>query len=392
MQTQKLGILGGGQLAWLTVQEAKKLGFRALAYVKNDGDPVCQDADETHVGELDDLKALSQFVDESDVVLFESELVPLHVISQLSHEAKGKFRPSLETMAVGANKWSQKQLFQKTGLASAPAFTEDQPESLLEKAEERFPEGYVLKWAQGGYDGHGVRVVRPTDKDHTAESLAFIRAATDKGHAVYAEALVPFQSEFAMVATRNQAGDCTTYPLVESIQTQGVCHYVRGPATNRGISPDLEQQAQDACQKLGRELGIIGSFAIEFFLSEQGELLLNEFAPRVHNSGHYSSDASATSQFENHVRACLDLELGSTVSAPHFAMINILGQADFTGAVQEPKFQTEGATCYWYGKAESRPMRKIGHVNLTAADQASLEQKIKLVDEEIATWQKQAHS
>jgi 5-(carboxyamino)imidazole ribonucleotide synthase len=173
---------------------------------------------------------------------------------------------------------------------------------------------------------------------------------------------------------------------VISQQVEGVCSEVRGPARRFEIPQVMEDKAAEISKSLANYTGLYGSFAIEFFYTKSGELLVNEIAPRVHNSGHFTQNASPCSQFENHLRAAVGMPLGQTESDQYFSMMNILGPVSYYGKVEAPTLRIPGATLHWYGKEDSRPGRKIGHVNLVAADQDQLRGLLAKIQLSLDAW------
>jgi 5-(carboxyamino)imidazole ribonucleotide synthase len=219
-----------------------------------------------------------------------------------------------------------------------------------------FPNGYVLKWGEGGYDGKGVL---RSDRADNATQIKFCNEALAKKATVYAEELIPFKRELAIVGVHSRNGDFLTYPLVFSEQDRGICSLVSGPAD---VDTALEHTAQKLTQTLAKRAGLIGSFALELFETINGALIINEIAPRVHNSGHYSQDACSISQFENHWLALLGLPPQEPVVAAAFVMVNILGREDNAVGVDFPQIPT-GFRLHWYGKELGKPRRKLGHLN-----------------------------
>ncbi|SMF59449.1 5-(carboxyamino)imidazole ribonucleotide synthase [Pseudobacteriovorax antillogorgiicola] len=392
-QNPRLGILGSGQLALLLTQSARSLGYPVHIYAKHEDDPACADADRVLIGPLDDRQRLTVFLKDVDVVMFESEFIDTALLASIAEGEPTVFAPDLRAMDVGADKWQQKQLFNSLSIATSAAIPSDSYEavaSFVDAAVAEFSGGFVLKWAREGYDGIGVHVVPHPEDCHGAAhkaALIFCEKAIGKGSVVYAEAFVPYERELAMVACRDGAGNMTFYPLVETQQKQGVCHTVKVPASEWGVSREISEAAEASCRKVAEHLGLVGSFALEFFFTKSQDLLVNEFAPRVHNSGHYTSDAAVCSQFENHVRACVGQSLGSSKVEGYWGMINVLGGPAYRGPAQEPKIQVAAATSYWYGKKQLRPMRKMGHINVSGVNKGELEKRLVDIDKSLEQWQ-----
>jgi len=237
----------------------------------------------------------------------------------------------------------------------------------------------VFKWAQQGYDGKGSWISQSASSSspsNEAQAVAFCRSAIDRRLPLFVERKISFRRELALVACRSRRGEFAAYPLVVTEQKQGICHRVRGPAIAFGVSDTLERQARSFAQKVADSIPLEGVFAVEMFETDRGELLVNELAPRVHNSGHFTQDASRVSQFENHLRAVLGLSLGQTDSEPAFAMLNLLGPQGLPASGRETRpplpFVGPRLHLHWYGKTVARPGRKMGHLNAVARQPGEL--------------------
>jgi 5-(carboxyamino)imidazole ribonucleotide synthase len=391
-----LGVLGAGQLAQMLTQAAKKLGFVTRVLAESPSDPAAPVADQVVYGKATDHSSLVQVFEGADWVAIESELIHPSILDYMDASGlSARLRPRSQVIARFSDKLLQKKGLVELDLPTLPweeltSFARD-PSSCLTELGKRFPRGYVLKWARGGYDGHGVlRVATPAQLDGTKVS-EFVTEGLKRGGSVYAEELCPFSSELAVIATRSITGDFAAYPVVVTFQDQGICSEVLGPAKEHGVDPQAIEDALDVARKVGEGFGLVGTYAVEFFLHEGGvagpRVVVNEIAPRVHNSGHFSQDAAATSQFENHWRGMLGMPLGATESAPFFAMVNILGPEGKSGAIHPPdSVKGEGITLHWYGKAESRPRRKIGHVNIHGQSRKQVEVRLKLVRAQLKSW------
>ena len=255
----------------------------------------------------------------------------------------------------------------------------------------RFGATFVLKWAQLGYDGKGVHFA---DLDATTsgetvaghvtagfeESRKFCEIARARGIAVFAEEKIPFARELAITACRGADGALALYPVVETEQRDGVCHRVRGPATAFGLSTTHAAEIADWIGRFGERLDIVGAFTFELFDTARG-ILVNEIAPRVHNSAHYSQDATRCSQFEQHLRAVLRAPFHDPECAPYFGMLNLMGPPGLTLEETPARLENEwarelataGFILHWYGKRGARPGRKLGHVNFRAENRAEFD-------------------
>jgi 5-(carboxyamino)imidazole ribonucleotide synthase len=353
-----VGIVGAGQLARMTLQAAIPLdvSIRLLAASPTDGAATIWR--DVLIGAPDDTAALTELAQTTRVVTFDHELVPVATLSEL--EAAGHaMRPSSATMALAQNKQLQRERHAALGL-KVPAFeiTTD-PARVFSFADANgWP--VVAKAAQGGYDGRGVRVLR----DRT-EAETFV-AETGDGDTWVLEAFVPIERELAILVARRPGGEQAIYPLVETVQVDGICHEIIAPAQ---VSPELAERAHEIAHVIADDAGVTGIMAIELFESG-GELLVNEIATRPHNSGHYSIEGSATSQFEQHLRAILDWPLGeTTLNAPYVVTVNILGPQDGSDPVirREAALAVPGVHLHFYGKG-ARPGRKLGHVTALGTD------------------------
>jgi 5-(carboxyamino)imidazole ribonucleotide synthase len=302
-----------------------------------------------------------------DVVVFESEFQDLSRIPE-----SARCVPAREAFARLKSKLEQKQLFSELKLASAPFCAPSD-------APARFAQGFVLKRAHGGYDGKGNRIVRPGDSWEE-----FVREGE-----CYAEALVEFERELALVCARTSTGEWVSYPLVETRQERGVCREVRGPASLWGAQALLQEQAEQAARAIGDHLQLVGVYALEFFLTRGGDLLLNEMAPRVHNSGHFSRGGAHISQFDLHwlaIAGRLPTDLGV---APAFGMRNLLGPWGAPEKSVPVPLSMPGERPLWYGKSHSSEGRKMGHLVVTGRDAQEIDEALRKFEQwEASFWSK----
>lgn len=391
-----VAIIGAGQLGRMLAEAALHLGYVPHVLAKDAGEPAAQvPGARLIVGDISDIRALAELLAPCDLVTFESELTPPSVIAaaaafQRPDGTSVAIEPSPDVMAVCGDKLKQKELL--TGLAvptaSFEALPRDQsPRVWLEGLTQRFTGGSVLKWARGGYDGRGTLVYRGGGAEQ-AVAQEFVAQAIARGSSVYAESFVPFTAELAVVTSRSTTGAWVQYPPVLTTQTNGICTEVVGPAAALGLSPRAVEDALAFARRIGDSLQIAGTYAVEYFVQRDGSVVVNEIAPRVHNSGHFTLNGAVTSQFENHWRGVLGLPLGSTGTEPYFGMVNLIGWPGFVGEVAYGfSSQVPGVSSYWYGKAEVRPGRKVGHVNVVADTASELRRRIELVKVEISNWQ-----
>lgn len=349
----RVGIVGAGQLARMMVQAAVPLGLtpRLLAARPDDGAALV--SPHVTIGSPDAYDDLAAFTAGCDVVTFDHELVNVEALRRL--EAAGHcVRPSAEVMAVAQDKLRQRTDFAALGLPVPPFRpVRDADEIATFARGQGWP--VVLKARRGGYDGRGVWIVEGRQEAETVAGRA--RAA---GVELLAEAFVPIEREVAVLAARRPCGETVAYPVVETVQVNGICHEVLVPAP---IPAGLAEEAEQIAERIAAAAGVTGILAVELFVA-RGRLLVNEIATRPHNSGHYSIEGCVTSQFENHLRAILDWPLGdASLVAPVVAMANVLGTPE-TGDVAArlpAALDVAGTHIHLYGK-EPRPGRKIGHV------------------------------
>ncbi|MBE2186201.1 MAG: 5-(carboxyamino)imidazole ribonucleotide synthase [Rhodothermales bacterium] len=349
-----LGILGGGQLGRMLGFAALRMGLDVRFLVNEPSDSVACFADVT-VADWNDPDVLRAFADGCDAVTVESEWAPA---DRLAEAAPGvAVWPSPETLHLVQNKGRQREAF-----AHLPqpeyvwARTYDEAEAALETL--GLP--LVAKRLEGSYDGYGNATVREAD----ALRAAWDALATDDG--LLLEAFVPFEAEAAVIVCRGD-GDGVVYPMLFTEQRDHRCHAVAVPS---GFSASVEQKAREVAMACATALGVRGLLAVELFVTSDGEVLVNEVAPRPHNSGHLTIEACVTSQFENHARAVLGLPLGaSDLRVPAAAMVNVFGHTDGPIRLDSLPSALEplGPTIHLYGKRTSRPRRKLGHVTATAA-------------------------
>lgn len=350
-----LGLIGGGQLAKMTAQAASQFGCDVVVLERNRHSPATGLASHYLVGDWDnpaDLLKLGALV---DVVTLENEFVDARALAEL--EKRGHtLLPTAETMRV-----VQDKLWQKQALAAAnlplPRFCDTPaPDDALHAAE-KFGWPLLLKKRRNGYDGKGNATVRSRD-----ELAAAWEKLNGNVNALFAEEFIPFQKELAVMITRSRDGGSVMYPVVDTVQHDHICHIVKAPAA----LPDAPAaEAREIARRAVEAVGGIGTFGVELFLARDGKILINELAPRVHNSGHYTIEGCVTSQFENHVRAVLGWPLGSTaLRAPAAVMINLLGVGPGSGepAGRREALAVEGAALHVYGKIHSARGRKMGHV------------------------------
>ncbi|AQA12278.1 5-(carboxyamino)imidazole ribonucleotide synthase [Streptomyces sp. SID8361] len=363
-----VGMVGGGQLARMTHEAGIPLGIRFKLLSDTPQDSAAQVVSDVVIGDYRDLATLRAFAQGCDVVTFDHEHVPAEHLRAL--EADGVvIRPGVEALLHAQDKGVMRERLWKAGVPCPRHRIVTDPEDVARFAEEEGDgDGYpvVLKTVRGGYDGKGVWVVRGV-----AEAAEPFRA----GVPVLAEEMVDFARELAANVVRSPHGQAVAYPVVESIQVNGVCDTVIAPAP--GLSEELSGQAQEMALKIAAELGVVGHLAVELFETRDGRLLVNELAMRPHNSGHWTQDGAVTSQFANHVRAVLDLPLGDPrPRAPWTVMTNVLGgdYPDMYAAYLHCMARDPALKIHMYGK-DVKPGRKVGHVNTYGDDLADVRER-----------------
>lgn len=352
----KLGILGGGQLGKMLLNETRKFDVQTLVIDPSEEAPSRFGCNTFYRGSIVDYDTVYQFGQMVDVLTIEIENVNLDALDALEAEGK-KVYPSPKTIRLIQNKGKQKDFYVKNNIPTSKHLRFvglDDLREALAKDQLDFP--FVWKSATGGYDGNGVKICRSTLDLVNLPDVECI-----------AEDMVPFKNELAVIVTRGESGEVKTYPVVEMEfhPEANQVEYVICPAR---IDEKVAQKAQEVALKVSEAFQHVGLLAVEMFQTEDDEILVNEVAPRPHNSGHYSIEASYTSQFENHIRAILNLPLGNTASKVAGIMVNLVGEEGFSGQVVyeniEKIMAIDGVTPHIYGKRETRPFRKMGHVTI----------------------------
>lgn len=344
MTIPRLGLLGGGQLARMLALDAYPLGYPVSVLTLNIADPAAQVVPNCVLGALDNEDNLREFLSGVDIVTFESEFVDTVKLAKVIGPSPYVF-PKLKVIELIQDRVTQKKLLDQFEIATSP-WIEVETGYGLHLAAKKFSKGFVLKQRRYGYDGYGTFIMKPGKRDESVLQKS--------KHGFIAENLVKFKRELAISFVRSKKGQFLALPLVESVQQDARCFSVCGPIAHPGIKKLTKQ-----FEKLMRDLDYVGVLAVELF-DVNGELMVNELAPRVHNSAHYSQNALTCSQFEYHWRAGLGLELPPVKRlAPAFAMVNLLGE----GGTEIVLARTSGGFLHWYGKTENRAGRKLGHLN-----------------------------
>ncbi len=385
-EIRQVGVIGGGQLAWMMLDAAQQLGVDLVLQTPLATDPAIQNSLEAGLNQavnavlapIADAAATARLAQQCQVITFENEFVDLPALSLL--EAQGVcFRPKLSVLESLLDKYEQRQFLQSLNLPvplSARITAQDSPQKLgLE-----FP--FVIKSRRHGYDGQGTFILQ-----NAAELKQFWqRFSAADANQFMAEAFVPFERELAMMAARSVAGEIAIYPVIETYQKQQVCHWAIVPAH---IPSATQTQIEEIATTLINKLDAVGIFGIELFLTSDGQVFVNEIAPRTHNSGHLTIDACHTSQFEQHLRAVCGLSLGDpSLKASGAVMVNLLGFETSHSSYLEKRAriaEIPQAKVYWYSKAESKPGRKLGHVTVLT-DCADRESAVAMAQYIEALW------
>lgn len=376
MITRKtIGILGGGQLARMSAFQAYKLGFDIAILEKEKNSPAGQLTQNEFVGWVDDDKLLKQFAEECDIITLENEFIDADRLKFIESLGK-KVIPSAYTIRLIQDKFTQKKTLSKYNIPLLN-FMEVKSINDYKKISTKLGKRFIIKSRKMGYDGYGnADVMNETDFKDAYKKL------TNRHSKLYAEEFVKFSKELAVMVVRTKK-EIKTYPVVETIQKNHICHTVIAPAQ---ISKRKIKEAEVIgieCVKAVRGFGLFG---IEMFIDEKEKIFVNEMAPRPHNSGHYTIEGCVTSQFENHIRAVLNLPLGSTELVKKYAvMINLLGKRSGEGVVQnysdsliEPDLHL-----HIYGKAKSRIGRKMGHITIVGDNLNTILRKARRIEKKI---------
>jgi 5-(carboxyamino)imidazole ribonucleotide synthase len=356
----KLGILGGGQLGKMLLAETRKFDIQTYILDPSAEAPSRFGATKFFIGNLMNYDTVYEFGKKVDALTIEIENVNLEALDQLEAEGLNVY-PSPKTLRLIQNKGTQKDFYVKNNIPTSKFNRFQDLENLKSSVTSCAVEiPFVWKCAQFGYDGNGVKIVRTATDLENIPNVECI-----------AEEVVPFKNELAVIVARSVSGEVKTYPVVEMEfhPEANQVEYVICPAR---IDEKVAQKAIEVGLKVSEAFNHVGLLAVEMFQTHDDEIVVNEVAPRPHNSGHYSIEASYTSQFENHLRAILNLPLGNTASKVAGIMVNLVGEEGYSGNVVyeniEKIMAIDGVTPHIYGKRETRPFRKMGHVTIVNED------------------------
>lgn len=341
-----IGIIGGGQLGRMMAMAAARLGYRTHIYTPETNSPAEQVAWKTTVSAYEDVRSLAEFAESIDVVTYEFENIPHESLSLL--EEKIGVSPSAHILRISQHRIREKELMASLGIPTAPFAAVRNAEELKQAVEKVGAPG-ILKTCEQGYDGKGqVRIDQFTELGAAWKSL-------NARDAIY-EGFVDFQCEISVIVARNEVSGMVSYPPVQNIHAGGILETTIAPAP---IAKSIRKEAVAVAEQIAEELQLRGILAVEMFVTKQGGILVNEIAPRPHNSGHWTMDACVTSQFEQAIRAVCGLPLGSTKRLYNAVMKNLIGEDvhQWYDYLSEPNTKL-----HLYGKQEVRPGRKMGHV------------------------------
>ncbi len=365
----RLGILGGGQLGRMLIQQAINYNVTVKVLDPDREAPCRKLCDEFVVGSLSDYETVYNFGKKVDLLTIEIEKVNVDALEQLEREGVTVY-PQARVIRLIQDKGLQKQFFKENGIPTAEFQVISSAQQL---AQSNIPFPYIQKLRRDGYDGKGVYKV--VDESYLAG--AFTEPSL-------IERWVDFEKEIAVIVARNEKGELSTFPLVEMEfnPEANLVEFLISPST---LPFEVQQEAADIAKKIAESLKIVGLLAVEMFLDKSGKILVNELAPRPHNSGHQTIEGNVVSQFEQHLRAIFNQPLGNTESLSNAIMINVLGEADYEGPAVyqgiEKVLKSPGVYIHLYGKALTKPFRKMGHVTIVDNDREKAIEKARFVQQ-----------
>jgi len=373
-----LGIIGGGQLGMMITEAAKKMPEHISKIIVLDPTENCSAAQvgaEQIVADFKDKDAITDLANKSDIITYEIESGDSDVLKSI--EKNAEINPAPETLKIIQDKFLQKSFLLENNIP-VPEFIKIEKIDDIKEGLKNFGFPALLKARRDAYDGRGNFKIDSEDE---------IQKAFDyfQGQNLLLEKFIPFKMEVSVIASRNTKGQIKTYPLVENIHEENILRETIAPAR---VTEDVTQRAEQIAEKIMAVLKGAGTFGIEMFVTQDNNIIINEIAPRVHNSGHHTLQSSETSQFEQHLRAILGLELGSTKLIHNTIMYNILGTKEFEGEYKSITLSESNVYLKMYGKQISKPLRKLGHFNLVAGNGETVEQlleKLETLKEKVVT-------
>ncbi|HEX7013908.1 MAG TPA: 5-(carboxyamino)imidazole ribonucleotide synthase [Cyclobacteriaceae bacterium] len=366
----KIGVLGGGQLGRMLIQSAVDFNI-TLSVLDPDPHAPCSGLSDFHCGSITDYDSVMAFGETCDLITIEIENVNTDALKSLARAGKTVY-PQPEIIALIQDKRTQKQFFRDRTIPTADFILTEDREHVMSNVE-FLPA--VHKLGRAGYDGRGVQILRGRDDlDKSFDAPGVL------------EKLVDFTREISVIVARNPAGEMVSYPPVEMAfhAEQNLVEYLFSPAR---LSAVVREKADVIARRVARELDIVGLLAVEMFVTQEEDVLVNEIAPRPHNSGHHTIEANVTSQYEQLLRAILNLPAGDTSVVSPSAMVNLLGEPGYNGPARYMGFEEvmalPGAHIHLYGKRLTKPFRKMGHVTIVDSDEARLFEKVNFVKQKL---------
>jgi 5-(carboxyamino)imidazole ribonucleotide synthase len=367
-----IGFLGDGQLAKMAAEAAIKMGHQVVFYGQQPDGP-CRGLGEFVSGEYTDVNSMFQFAKKCDVITLENEFIDSKVLDKVQQKSKTPIYPHPGSFSLIENKYIEKKTFESADIPVAPfKLVRD-----FDKDSKLFTRLYglpvMMKSSKGGYDGYGN--FRAKTQEDMVEGFAKLGGKDDRD--ILLEAMIPFHKEVAITVARNTKGEMIVYPVVDTIQENHICNKVLAPAV---VAKDITKKIERYATMAMECIDAVGVFSFEFFITDNNDVILNESAPRPHNSAHYSMDGCYTSQFENLIKAITGEKLGpGNMKVSKVLMLNLLGTHDRPTKVEGIDELQEDKSLHWhmYNKRQSRPGRKMGHVNIVGED---VEQMLKLAD------------
>lgn len=353
--SKTLGILGGGQLGRMSAMAAARLGIKTHIFCPEQDSPASHVAARTFTADYGDKAALKEFAKSVDVISYEFENIPVETVQYLK-KLKPVY-PDDYLLEIAQHRWHEKQFLNNIGIPTAKWAKACHADQVLETLQEWSTTDCILKTCRFGYDGKGqVKINKSSDIDAAFASL--------KSDEVIIEQVVPFSCEVSVIVARDLFGNTECYDVVLNEHKNHILSKTTAPAPEKAIPPSQQAKAKRLARKVADEVGLVGVLALEMFYTKDGKLLANEIAPRTHNSGHWTIDACAVSQFENHVRTVCGLPVGSAKRHSDAVMLNLIGQ-DIS--LVDKYVDKSNACIHLYGKPEVRTGRKMGHITLLRA-------------------------
>ncbi|CEH28143.1 phosphoribosylaminoimidazole carboxylase [Aneurinibacillus migulanus] len=366
-----IGILGGGQLGRMMALAGRASGYRFATLDPTEDCPCAQVCDKHVEAGYDNVDGALELAQASDVITYEFENVDVNVAAVL--EEKSYVPQGSELLRITQNRIREKSTLSSYGIPVAP-FLVIESEADAESAVKELGLPAVMKTATGGYDGKGQYVIRKLE-----EAAVAYRELAKAGTEIIIEQFIPFTVEISVIAARSVSGEIKTFPVAENVHRENILHLSIVPAR---IGQAIAERAEELAGTIAEKLQVVGLIAVEMFVTEDGHVLVNELAPRPHNSGHYTMNACVTSQFEQHIRAICDLPLGETELLSPVVMVNVLGE-HLAPVLDKIEKLPSSAKLHLYGKKDSKPKRKMGHINVLAGSVEAALSKI----EQLQIWE-----